>query len=230
MNYNELNWLDVENYLTQENRLILVVGACEQHGYLSLLSDVKIPQALADAASKITGVLVAPPVNFGCSPYVLAYPGTRSLRASTLMDLVEDLIRSAYRQGFRRILILNGHGGNDPARMRIMEMLDELPGLRVCWYSWWLAHSVSEVAQKHELKPTHASWLEAFPFTRVAELPAGEKTPPYMPGLMGASEARGVYGDGVFGGPYQASDEIMDEIFAAALKDVLHQLAFDDGQ
>lgn len=230
MNYGELNWMDIENYLAQDDRLLLVVGACEQHGYLSLLSDVKIPQALADAASQFSGVLVAPPVNFGCSPYFLAYPGTMSLRATTLMDIVEDLIRSAYRQGFRRILILNGHGGNDQARIRITEILGELPGLRVRWYSWWLAHSVQAVAQKHELKPTHASWLEAFSFTRVAELPATEKVPPFVPGLMGPEEARGVYGDGQFGGPYQAGDSVMDEIFSAALEDVLHQLAFENGQ
>jgi creatinine amidohydrolase len=66
------------------------------------------------------------------------------------------------------------------------------------------------------LKPTHASWLEVFPFTRVAELPPGEKIPPAVPGLMGAEESRRVYGDGVFGGPYQVDRAIMDELFAAA--------------
>lgn len=110
MRIEELNWFDVESYLKQDDRLILVLGACEQHGYLSLLTDVKIPLALADAASEQTGVLIAPPQNFGSSPYFLHYPGTFSLRVSTLIDLVEDLVRSAYGHGFRRILILNGHG------------------------------------------------------------------------------------------------------------------------
>src|SRR5664279_653096 len=101
MRTEDLNWMDVENYLKHEDRLILVLGACEQHGYLSLLSDVKIPLALADAASMQTGVLVAPPVNFGVSPYFLTYPGTLSLRASTLMDVVEDIVRSAFGEGFK---------------------------------------------------------------------------------------------------------------------------------
>src|SRR5512139_3376730 len=100
MRLEELNWFDVENYLKNEDRLIVVIGACEQHAYLSLLTDVKIPLALADAASQSTGVLVAPPLNFGCSPYFLKYPGTLSLRTSTMLDVVEDLIRSAYGQGF----------------------------------------------------------------------------------------------------------------------------------
>ena len=51
MRIEDLNWMDVEGYLKHDDRLILVIGACEQHGYLSLLSDVKIPLALADAAS-----------------------------------------------------------------------------------------------------------------------------------------------------------------------------------
>lgn len=226
MRFEDLNWFDVENYLQHDDRLLLVLGSCEQHGYLSLLSDVKIPLALADAASQKSGVLVAPPLNFGCSPYFLAYPGTLSLRVSTLLDVVEDMVRSIYRQGFRRILLLNGHGGNEAARNRLYEVADDLPDLRLAWYSWWLAHSVQEVARQCGLKPSHASWLEAFSFTRVADLPPGEKIPPYVPGLMGAAEARQVYGDGVFGGPYAAEDSIMQEIFAAALADILDMLSF----
>lgn len=126
-----LNWMDVESYLQRDDRLMLVTGATEQHGYLSLLTDIKIPLALADAASQETDVLVAPPLNFGCSPYFLAYPGTFSLRASTLMDVAEDIVRSAVQTGFRRILVLNGHGGNAPARARLREAVNDLPGIRL---------------------------------------------------------------------------------------------------
>ena len=119
MRFEALNWFDIQNYLEGDDRLMVVVGSCEQHGYLSLLTDVKIPLALADAASQASGVLVAPTLNFGASPYFLAYPGTISLRITTLLDLVEDLLRSVYRHGFRRVLFLNGHGGNDPIRARL---------------------------------------------------------------------------------------------------------------
>lgn len=227
MRFEDLNWFDVEKYLQNEDRLMLVLGACEQHGYLSLLTDVIVPLALADAASQQTGVLVAPPLNFGASPYFLKYPGTLSLRLTTLLDLAEDLVRSAYGQGFRRILLLNGHGGNDPVRGRLYELASQFPDLRLAWYAWWQAHSVEEVSQRHGLKPTHASWLEAFPFTQVSELPEGEKTPPQVPGLMGAEESRQVYGDGVFGGPYAVDGAIMTELFAVALADVVELLCFD---
>jgi creatinine amidohydrolase len=227
MRIEDLNWFDVEAYLQHEDRLMLVLGSCEQHGYLSLLTDVKVPLALADAASQKTGVLVAPPLNFGSSPYFMAYPGTLSLRVSTVLDVVEDLARSAYRHGFRRILVLNGHGGNDAARGRLYEIANDLPDLRLAWYAWWLSHSVEDVARKHELRPSHANWLEAFSFTRVAELPSGEKAPVYIPGLMGADQARTVYGDGNFGGPYAVDEAIMDELFEAALQDILMLLRFN---
>ncbi len=227
MRFEELNWFDIEDYLKHEDRLMFVLGACEQHGYLSLLSDVRIPLALADAASQKTGVLVAPALNFGSSPYFQAYPGTLSLRSTTLLDIVEDLVRSVYQQGFRRILFLNGHGGNDAARSRLYELANALPSLHIAWYAWWLAHSVEAVARQNQLKPAHANWLEAFAFTQVSELPNGEKSPPRIPGLMNADQARQVYGDGSFGGPYQASELVMQKIFQAALDDILQLLKFD---
>jgi creatinine amidohydrolase len=69
--------------------------------------------------------------------------------------------------------------------------------------------------------------LEAFPFTKVSELPPGEKIPPRVPGLMNAEEARRVYEDGVFGAPYEVEQSIMDEVFAAALADVMQLLKLE---
>lgn len=227
MRFEDLSWFDVEKYLKEENRLLLVLGACEQHGYLSLLTDTKIPLALADAASQHTGVLVAPVLNFGISPYFTEYPGTLSLRVSTYLDLVEDLISSAYQHGFRRVLFLNGHGGNDATRARLYEVANTLPDLQLGWYAWWQSHSVEEVAIKYGLRSYHAAWIEAFPFTRVGELPKGEKVPPRVPGMVNASKARELYQDGVFGGPYQVEDAIMSEIFNAALEDILQLLRFE---
>jgi creatinine amidohydrolase len=226
MRIEDLNWMDVEKYLQHEDRILLVLGATEQHGYLSLATDSLIPLALADAASRKTGVLVAPPLNYGVSPYFLSYPGTISLRVSTLLDAVEDIVRSLYRHGFRRMLVLNGHGGNDPARGRLVEVANDLPGLKLGWYAWWLSHSVEQVALKHEMKPYHASWSEAFAFTRVSELPEGEKQPPSYRGLLNAEQTRAIFGDGVFGGKYQASEAVMNEVFEAALQDVLYLLEF----
>ncbi len=227
MRFEDLNWMDVEEYIKSDDRLILILGATEQHGYLSLLTDVRIPLALADAASQASGVLIAPPLNFGCSPYFLAYPGTISLRVSTLISAVEDIVRSAYTAGFRRILILNGHGGNIPARTQLAEICEQLPGIQLRWYDWWLSHSVENVGVKHGIKPAHANWLEAFPFTIVGDMPESAKIPPSVPGIMDPKTARKVYGDGSFGGAYTANEEIMHELFQVCLEDLLQLLKFE---
>jgi hypothetical protein len=87
---------------------------------------------------------------------------------------------------------------------------------------------VEAVAVKHNLKPAHANWLEAFSFTVVGDLPEGEKIPPSVPSsIMDAATARQVYGDGSFGGRYRADEEIMREVLAAALEDVLQLLKFE---
>ncbi len=140
--------------------------------------------------------------------------------------MVEDILRSVHGYGFRKVLVLNGHGGNLPARGRVYEVVNALPDLQVRWYDWWLSPSVEAVARSHELRPAHANWLEAFPFTRVSDLPEGSKPPPKVKGLLNARQAREVYGDGAFGGPYTAPAEVMEALFQAALEDVLHLLSF----
>lgn len=227
MRFEECNWMDIENYLKNDERILLVIGACEQHAYLSLLTDVRIPLALADAVSTDTGVIVAPVVNFGISPYFLTYPGTISLRVNTLLDIVEDIINSLYKNGFRKILILNGHGGNDPVRGRLNEILNQYSDLQVAWYSWWQSHSVEKIAIENQIKPAHANWLEAFSFTQVADLPENEKTPPHYHGLLSAEGTKEVFQDGSFGGPYKVDNSIMNDIFHASYLDILELLKFE---
>jgi creatinine amidohydrolase len=158
MRLEDLNWMDVENYLKADDRLMIVLGACEEHGYLSLLTDSKIPMALADTASEKTGVLVAPPLNFGVSPYFAHYPGTLSLRVQTFLSVVEDLTRWVYAQGFKRLLFVNGHGGNSPAVPLLHELVNFLPGLKADWYAWWTAPSVKAIMEAAGLEGNHANW------------------------------------------------------------------------
>lgn len=226
MRIEDLNWMDVEEYLKRDDRLMIILGACEQHGYLSLLTDSKIPMALADAASQKSGVLVAPPVNFGCSPYFMAYPGTFSVNLDTLRMLVEDIIHSAYQHGFRKILILNGHGGNQAIKTHLFELANRYEDLMAQWYEWWKSPSVEAIARKYDLKPAHANWLEAFRFTIVGELPNENKVNIEANPIINSQRYRQIIGDGSFGGVYQTEGRIMDEIFQACVEEVVELLKF----
>jgi creatinine amidohydrolase len=220
----EMNWMEIEAYLQKDNRLILVLGSTEQHGYLSVSTDVKVPLSLADATSQQTGVLVAPPLSFGVSPYFLSYPGTISLRVETLTNVVEDIVRSVHRQGFKRILILNGHGGNIPAFYRLNEVANELKDLKLGWYSWWKSPAIIAFAQAHNLQLYHANWSEAFPFVRSTAVPKSEKQPLDTNRILNDEQAKEYYGDGVLGGVYQVEDGLMSEMFSIALKEVMRQI------
>ena len=143
----ELGWPDVEEYLQRDDRLILVTGSTEQHGrHMTFASDVWQPWEIARRVSDRTGVLLAPPLSYGMSLHHLGFPGSLSLRPQTLSSVIIDLLDSAYRHGFRRILILNGHGGNIAAiQVALAEVLNELPGLRVRIESWWRDAGVKAV-------------------------------------------------------------------------------------
>jgi creatinine amidohydrolase len=219
--------MDVQEYLKSEDRIIVVLGACEQHGYLSLQTDTKIPLALADAASSRTNVIIAPEITVGVSPYFLSYPGTISIRSEIYIQFVADIFGSLFQAGFRRILILNGHSGNNIIRTKLVELANALPELKFSWYSWWESNGVQDLAQKYHLTPEHASWMEAFSFTRVTDLPEGEKPGVSFTGVLNAVETRTKYGDGSFGGRYQVDDVIMQELFDVCLMDVVNLLNFE---
>jgi len=215
MTLERMNWMQVEEYLRRDDRIMVVTGACEQHGYLSLLADVLEPMAIAERAAAREPVLIAPPLPFGVSPHFTAYPGTISLRLTTFMMVVSEILIALHEQGFRRILVLNGHGGN-----RIGEVLTEVanarPDIVLDTLNWWQLPEVQAVAARHELIADHANWLENFPFTRVTAVPAETKPRVNPPVGRGAADIRAMLGDGSYGGPYQVSDEIMAEVLGAA--------------
>jgi creatinine amidohydrolase len=160
----ELGWPDVEAYLQRDSRLILVLGSTEQHGrHMAFGSDVWQPWEIARRLSDQTGVLLAPPLCYGMSLHHLGFPGSLSLRPPTLSSIVMDLLESAYEHGFRRILILNGHGGNTAAiQVALTEALHELHGLEVRVGNWWREEAVMAV------------FAEAYPGEASGHADAGE--------------------------------------------------------
>ena len=109
----EMSWEEVKEYLARDDRVILPLGSTEEHGrHLGLGTDSIEAEAIARGAGEATGVIVAPTLNYGMALMQMAFPGTIALRPTTLIAVLDDVFRSLYRHGFRRVLIVNGHGGN----------------------------------------------------------------------------------------------------------------------
>ncbi|MBI5303199.1 MAG: creatininase family protein [Chloroflexi bacterium] len=135
----EMSWQEVQDYLARDNRIILPLGSTEEHGpHLGLGTDSIEAEAIARGAGEATGVIVAPTLNYGMALAQIAFPGTVSLRPTTLIAVLEDIFRSLHRHGFRRVLVVNGHGGNTASLTSAAQTVShDLDGLRVKSFEWW---------------------------------------------------------------------------------------------
>lgn len=217
MRLEDLNWMDVEQYLKTDDRIILITGATEQHAYLSLLTDILIPSRIALAVAERESVLVAPPLNFGVSPLFATFPGTISLSRTTFDTALGEIVQSLLHQGFGGFFILNGHNGN--LMPQVLEDIQLDGHARFYWYDWYKGPAVHAFEARHNLRLDHANWGENFPFNRVAESPTGEKPTINLGYIEEGRSPREVLGDGNFGGPYQVDDALMDELYQVVVNE-----------
>jgi creatinine amidohydrolase len=106
-------WPEVEHYLTQSQGLIFPIGSTEQHGPTGLIgTDAICAEAIAKGVGEATQALVAPTINVGMALHHTAFPGSISLRPSTLILVIRDYLVPLVKAGFTRFFFINGHGGN----------------------------------------------------------------------------------------------------------------------
>ncbi|NEK24245.1 creatininase family protein [Sulfitobacter sp. JBTF-M27] len=217
MNVANMNWRDVEAAAARDPRCILPIGSTEQHAQLSLCVDMILAEKVSRDAAEPLNIPVFPVMPYGLAPYFNAYPGTICLRVETLMAVVRDVVASLRRSGFRQILIVNGHGGNNPVGALAQELMAEYGDISVKFHNWWNAPGTWAKAQSIDKTGSHANWMENFPWTRLAHAPAPEGEKPMVDmALMKASPpdiARSVLGDGSFGGLWQRPDDEMQAIW-----------------
>jgi len=228
MRLTETSWSSIEAFLERDDRAVLPIGSTEQHAGLSLLTDAILAERVAAEAAEPLGVPVLPVLPFGVSTYFLGYPGTVSLRVETLIEVVRDVLDSLSYTGFRRILIVNGHGGNAPAAGRAIQWMKENPGVRVKFHNWWNAPETWAHVQRIDPVGSHASWMENFPWTRLAGAVYPDAVKPPVDRdrlqLLDPGAARELLGDGNFAGRYQRPDTEMLALWATGVAETRRAL------
>jgi creatinine amidohydrolase len=222
----DTNWMQIEEYLTRDDRVVLPTGSTEQHGYLSLGTDAILAERVAVEAAEPLGVPVLPALPFGMAPYFAAFPGSMSLRMSTYIEVVRDVLDTLAVQGFRRIAIVNGHGGNAPVTGFLREWLCQprQERVQVLFHSWYNAPGTTAAADQFDRDQMHGGWVENFPWTRLpgVSLPAGKRpvVSRELAGALDPQRLRAVAPDGVMGGAYARPDEDMRAVWDAGVAEV----------
>jgi creatinine amidohydrolase len=225
MRVRDLNWMQLAEYLEKDDRIVLPVGSTEQHAYLSLETDNILAERAAVEAAEPLGVPVLPVVPYGVTGFT-AYPGSPTLAESTLLAMLSDIADSLLGQGFGRILVVNGHGGNtDAGREWALGRRQS-----VVWHELWDGRP-DEIAAEIDPDYDHASWSENFPWTRLpgVVMPAERKPPVVWPENGNPTTWREALGDGSFGGLYQRSAEDEDRLWEAAVQAIRDRLEEWDG-
>ncbi len=228
MKVRDTSWLQLEEYLRHDDRAVVPLGSTEQHAYLSLLTDTILAEKVAEDAAEPLGVPVFPALAFGISPYFLGFPGTVTLKVGTFVRVVEDVLESLTIGGFRKVVLVSGHGGNAPAAGGARDWSARHPGVQVKYHSWWDAPRTGRMIKELDPVGTHASWNECFPWTRLEGVvpPEGAKRPIDYARLriMDMALARQHLGDGNFGGRYQRPDAEMLPIWEVAVAETQEAL------
>jgi creatinine amidohydrolase len=223
MRISEMNWMMVEEFLKRDDRAVLPLGSTEQHAYLSLSVDSILAERLAAEAAQPLGVPVFPVLAYGITPYFRAFPGTITLRVETYMSILRDILNAMAEQGFKRILIVNGHGGNTPAQGLVGEWMADHPDVRIKFHNSWNAPKVWAQVQAIDPVASHASWMENFPWTRLEkiDMPSEQKPMSALERLhrLDPKSLRTYLKDGNYGGRYQRSDEEMVKIWRVGVEE-----------
>ncbi len=233
------SWPEIEAYLATSKAIIIPIGSTEQHGPNGLLgTDAICPEIIAKRAGDEAGFLVGPTFNVGIAQHHMAFPGTITLRASTMIAAMNDWARSLAHHGFERLYWLNGHGGNTATiNAAFSEMYHgatfgaegaNRPPLRCMLRNWWELPGVLDLCKQlfpvgegshatpSEVSVTYFAYPEAI--KHVAMSPKIAPTGP----IYDAPDYRRRFPDGRIGSdPSQANVEAGERLVAVAANAVI---------
>jgi creatinine amidohydrolase len=139
----DMTWEELSEVLKETDIVIVPVGSTEQHGpHLPLAADtIQVVELAKRTVSRFAAdgvkMVAGPTIPFGVAPYHMPFPGTITLSADTLKAVITDVCKSLYRHGFRRFVLLLGHGGNYAVmQVAAQELVVDLPQSKVVFLNW----------------------------------------------------------------------------------------------
>ncbi len=232
-------WQEVEAYLQRSTGIIIPIGSTEQHGPTGLIgTDAICPETIARGVAEQTEVLVGPTLSVGMAQHHLAFAGSITLRPSTLLAVVHDIVSSLARHGFDCFYFLNGHGGNTATvTAAFSEIYSESslgtaapnrPRIHCRLANWWMGAEVKKLSQAlfGEAEGSHATPAEVSLsyFAHPEAVKTAELSPKVAPKgeILDAADYRRRFPDGRIGSdPSLASIEAGEKLYEAATRDAL---------
>jgi creatinine amidohydrolase len=139
MLWEELNWAEFGRLVPdQYDTAILPVGTIEAHGVAPLGTDNFIPMEMARRIADDLKAIIAPPVHHGITRTLLAYAGSLSVAAETFEKYVTEIMLSIADCGFRKIVVLNGHGGHIDQLGRAAREVWSATKVKIAVVHWWM--------------------------------------------------------------------------------------------
>jgi creatinine amidohydrolase len=138
--YELLTWPEINEAVAQNKTIVLPVAATEQHGYhLPLDVDTKLAQSVClEAGTRAPEeMLIMPLVSYGYCNHVMDFPGTITIQPDTFVRMLLDITRSVAYHGFKKIIIVNGHGSNYPLVEQVGRQTNLQTDAECCTLSWW---------------------------------------------------------------------------------------------
>ncbi|NVM19152.1 MAG: creatininase family protein [Candidatus Lokiarchaeota archaeon] len=131
----DMNWVDIEKAIKDGFKTVIIgVGSTEQHGpHLPTKTDAIIADVMVDLiVQKLKHALQAQTIRVGCSDHHLPFPGTISLKKSTLKAIIHDYIESLQQHGFENIIFIPTHGGNfNPIKESVEKAQENYPNIKI---------------------------------------------------------------------------------------------------
>lgn len=232
-------WQEVEDYLRRSTGILIPIGSTEQHGPTGLIgTDAICPETIARGVAEELDVLVAPTISIGMAQHHLGFPGSITLRPSTLLAVIRDVVNSLVRHGFDRLYFLNGHGGNIAtvtaafseiyAESSLGTTAENGLKLRCKLANWWVGPRVKALSQElfGEAEGSHATPAEVslsyFAYPHAVK--KAEMSPKIAPKgeILDAADYRRRFPDGRIGSdPSLASIDAGAKLYKASIADVV---------